>query len=476
MRPRHCRLVLVGTVFTLGLALSPAAQAADLWVDGNATTCADVRSAAEVSDPGRPWCTLQRAATQARAGDVIRVAPATYRGTVRFDRSGTADAPIRIDAAAPGVILDANGAPQALKLMDVSDLVVSGLRVTGGTAQGIWVQGGERVRLTGVEVTGSAGSGLSVRGAVGLALQGSTVTANASAGIIELAGTRDARYVNNVVTDNGLGVASYNGDGIQLGGVGAVVADSMVARNGSSTYEHGIYTGAASSGWRLERNVVRNNAGANVKAAGGPGVVRRNHMTGGRFGLVLADNPVAVTVETNLLDGWAQHLVLLTAGARAARARLLANTIVQAGRSTASGDASALFVVAADELELRNNVIAYAGADGFGISVWVNDPSRLHAFSSDSNWFCARDSRSRHLAWAGSRTTLTGWRTATGHDARTQSSWPPAVDSDGRITSTNWGRGRGRALGLAEDYLGQPLPAFGPVDVGARQEPPPAGV
>jgi len=182
-------LLLVGVTFALGLVLAPAVRAADLWVDANSPTCADVRSATEVTDPARPWCTLQRAATQASAGDVVRVAPATYRGTVRLDRSGTPDAPIRVEATAPGVTIDAAGAAQAIKLMDVSDIVLSGLRVTGGTAQAIWVQGGARVRLTDLEVTASAGAGLSLRGAVGLELQGSTVTANAGAGVIELAGT-----------------------------------------------------------------------------------------------------------------------------------------------------------------------------------------------------------------------------------------------------------------------------------------------
>ena len=209
-------------------------------------------------------------------------------------------------------------------------------------------------------------------------------------------------------------------------------------------------------------------AGANLKAAGGPGVVRRNRMTGGLFGLVLSDNPVPVDVELNVLEGWAQHLVLLTAGSSPARGRLWANTIVQNGRSTSSGDASAVFVLAAASLELRKNLICFQGSSSLGVSVMVNDPARLGSLSSNANWLCARDGGSRHLGWGGSRVALTTWRTVTGQDDRSVTSWAPSFDADQRVTSTNWGRGRGDWLGLSSDFGGAPVSA-GSVDIGAWQ-------
>jgi hypothetical protein len=132
--------------------------------------------------------------------------------------------------------------------------------------------------------------------------------------------------------------------------------------------------------------------------------------------------------------------VLLTTGRTPARGRLWANTVVQYGRSTNSGDASAVFVIAATSLELRDNLLCYAGADSLGVGLWVNDPARLGSLVSDTNWVCARDALSRHLAWAGHR-----------------------------VTSTNWGRGRGSDLGLLEDFAGAPLPSQGPMDIGAFQ-------
>jgi hypothetical protein len=390
---------------------------------------------------------------------------------VRFDTSGTPDAPIRVVADEPGVTIDAAGAPQAIKLMNVSDVQLSGLRVTGAASQGIYAQGGARVRLDGLDLSSNTGTGLTVNGAAQLTLQSSTVSGNGGAGVFELAGTTGARYADNTINDNGLGAAVYNGDGIQLGGTGATVSGNTITNNGSSTYEHGIYAGAQSSGWTIERNTLADNAGANVKAAGGPGDITRNRLTNGRYGLVLSDNPVPVDVEHNIIAGRAQHLVFLTAGATAAQARLWANTVVQSGRSTASGDASAVFVNAATSLELRDNLLSYSGADSFGVALWVNDPSRLGRLVSDTNWFTARDAQSRHLAWAGSRTTLAGWRASSGQDARSLSSWAPQFDAQLRVTSTNWGRGRGDNLGLAQDYAGTPLPAAGPVDIGAYQGP-----
>jgi hypothetical protein len=453
---------------TLVAALPATAGAADLWVGGGRTECSDALTAAEVSTSARTWCTLGRATAQARPGDTVHVLAATY-GPVRFDTSGTPAAPIRVVAAEPGVTIDAAGAPQAIKLMNVSDVQLSGLRVTGAASQGVYAQGGARVGLTGLDISSNPGSGLTVNGAAQLTLQSSTVSANGSAGVRELAGTTGARYSDDVISGNGLGTDVYNGDGIQLGGTGAVVSSNTIANNGSSTYEHGIYAGASSSGWTIDRNTLADNAGANVKAAGGPGVVVRNRLTNGRYGVVLSDNPVPVDVEHNVIEGRAQHLVFLTAGATAAQARLWANTIVQSGRSTTSGDASAVFVNAATSLELRDNLLSYDGADALGVALWVNDPSRLGRLVSDTNWFTARDAQSRHLAWAGSRTTLAGWRAQSGQDPRSLSSWAPLFDAQRRVTSTNWGRGRGDNLGLGQDYAGTPLPAAGPVDIGAYQ-------
>ena len=109
------------------------------------------------------------------------------------------------------------------------------------------------------------------------------------------------------------------------------------------------------------------------------------------------------------------------------------------------------------------------GGRPLGVGLWVNDPGRLGSLVSDTNWVCARDASSRHFAWAGHRTDLAGWRTSSGQDARSLTSWAPQFDAQQRVTSTNWGLARGDDLGLLEDFAGTPLPAGARVDIGAFQ-------
>ncbi|MEA2320412.1 MAG: hypothetical protein QOD81_262 [Solirubrobacteraceae bacterium] len=440
------------------------AAGAELWVDGGHPRCSDAQ---ERGDPGAPFCSLQRAAARAVPGDTVHIAPGRYRGTVRPARGGAPGAPIRFVADAPGVVLDAAGAPNAVKLVGTGDVHLVGVRVTGGLNQGVWVERADRVRLEGVTVSGNAGTGVQIKSGAGTHVVASELSGNGRAGLLELAAARGTKVTDSVITGNGRDGAPYNGDGIQLGGVGAQVTGSVISDNGDSPYEHGIYTGAGSAGWRVYDNVLTGNAGANIKAAG-VGEITGNRLTDGRYGLVLSDNPGRVLVRQNLIGGRAQHLVFLTSGATAARGALLQNTIVQSGRSTSSGDASALFVLAADDLELRNNLVAYTGANAAGVSLWINDPARVGRLVSDTNWWAANDGRSRHLGYGGARVSLADWRRRTGQDARSFTSWSPGVDADLRVTSRNWGAGRGENLGLLADVMGLPRATSGPVDVGAH--------
>lgn len=465
------RLRLVaGLALALPALASSPAHAADRWVDGGNPTCSDTRTADQVTSSTTPWCTLVPAAAQAHAGDTVRILAAVYSGTLRPLNSGTTTAPIRFVAAEPDVVLDAAGAANAVKLIGVSDIALDGMAIRGGTAQGVWIDSAPRAALTQLDVRANPGAGIEVKATSGLIVDHATIADNGSAGILELAGTAGARYTSDTVTGNGIGGSAYNGDGIQLGGTGALVSGCTIAGNGDpGPYEHGIYTASGSSGWTIEHSQLSNNGGANIKAMGGPGVVRLDRITNGRYGIVLSDNPVPVTVEHDVIDGYAQHLVFLTAGTTAARARLWSNTIVQSGRSTSAGDASAVFVNAADSLELRDNLLCYSNLDALGVALWVNDATRLGSLASDTNWACATDTHGRQFAWNGSRTTLAGWRTASGQDARSLASTPPSFDADERVTSANLGADGGDPLGLAVDYAGTPLPTSGPVDIGAYQ-------
>lgn len=470
MRRASRLLVLLVVATMLVLALRPPGRVRSataepaLWVDGANAACSDAQ--ARVLDPTRPYCTVARAAAVVAAGDTVRIEPGRYAGVVRPAQGGTPLGPVRFVADAPGVVLDAAGAANAVRLIGTGDVRVEGLEITGGANQGVWIEAADRVVLDHVRVRANAGAGVQIKSGSGTIVTASALEGNARAGLLELSGARSTTVLDSVVTGNGRDGLPYNGDGLQLGGSGAEVARSDISGNGDSQYEHGIYTAAAATGYRLHDNRLVGNAGANIKAAG-TGQITGNRIMDGRWGLVLSDNPERVAVVQNVIGGSAQHLVFLTAGTTSARALLWQNTIAQRGRSTAAGDASAIFAVAADDLELRDNLVAYTGADAAGVSIALNDMTRVGRLVSDTNWWTANDGQSRHLALNGSRVTLATWRARTGQDLRSLTSWAPIFDAELRVTSTNWGVHRGDNLGLATDFAGQARAATGPVDIGA---------
>lgn len=353
---------------------------------------------------------LTSALASAAPGDVLRLAPGTYRGTFRPTVSGTAASPIRLVAAAPGVVLDGGTAANTLKLISVGHWSLQGLTITGGASQAVWIESTQDVTLDGVTVTASPGVGVELKHTAGTTIQHATLTANGSAGVLELAGTTGTRILANDIERNGIGHATYNGDGIQLGGTGALVSGNTLVRNGDpGPYEHGVYTAAAATGWTLSDNTISDSGGADIKAQGS-GTVAGNRLTNGMYGLVLASNPAPVQVTGNTLSGRAQHLVFLTDGARAA---LSSDTIRQSGRSTSSGEASAIFVKAAGSLSVSHTTACYDNADDLGVGLWINAAAAVGSLSLSGNTYCSHDARGRSTAYNGSRVAPATWVAAT---------------------------------------------------------------
>jgi Right handed beta helix region len=354
---------------------------------------------------------LTAAGTQAVAGDQVRIAPGVYRGTFRPTVSGTAALPIRLVASAPGVVLDAGGAANAVKLISVRSWRLEGITITGGTNQGAWLDATQDIQFHNVTVQGNPGAGVQLKNAATTTLANSTVAGNGSAGVLELVGSTGTRITGNRIESNGTGGSVYNGDGIQLGGTGALVSGNTITGNGAlGLYEHGVYAAAAATGWTIADNDITASGGANIKASGG-GVVRDNRLTGGMYGLVLAANPSPVDVTGNTLTGRAQHLVFVTTGARA---RLTGNTVRQAGRSAASGDASAIFVKEAVSLAVSTTLACYDNADDLGVGFWINEAAKIGSLTLNANSYCSQDTRGRDVAYNGSRVTPAAWRSATG--------------------------------------------------------------
>lgn len=470
---RQRRLARVLPVVGLALlATSPAARAATLFVDGAQAACSDSRPATQTTALA-PWCSLAPAAGQAQPGDTVQVSPGVYRGTFRPLASGTAASPIRVTATAPGVVLDAAGAANAIKLIAIGGWSFEGMTITGAINQGVWMDSTHDIALRAVTVTANPGVGVQLKAAAGTIVTGSTISANGSAGVLESVGSSGTQITANQIIRNGRGGATFNGDGIQFAGTGDVVTGNTITGNGDpGIYEHGVYAAAASSAWTIAGNVISGSGGANIKASG-TGTIRGNRLTDGTYGIVLAANPSPVDVIENVITGSAQHLVFTTTGARG---RLLQDTVHQIGRSTLTGDASAIFLSEATSIEIRNTLACYDNPDDLGVALWINNATKVLGVTGDTNWLCSDDARLRHVAYNGSRVDAAAWRSATGADARSVFSGPPTFDADGRPLAPLLGAGIGDPLAeVITDFAGVPWPVAGARDAGAyRLDPGPS--
>ena len=451
------------------LAIPGVAQAADVYVNPARAGCSDSATAVVASDASTPWCSLTPAGRLARPGDVVHVAAATYAAQFRPVASGTSTAAITYQADG-AVTIGGPAGVVSVMLVGVHDVVLRGVTVLAAAPQAVWIDSAARVVLDGDTVTNSAGTGVQVKAGTSVTITNSRLINNSRAGFLEMAQATGTTLSASTVSGNGKDGQQYNGDGVGLNGSGGFVVDNTISGNGDGVgFEHGIYAGATANGYLIARNQIGNNAGADIKAAGGPGVVADNRLTSSMFGLVLSDNPAFVTVEYNLVQGRFQHGILVTTGATAARAQLWNNTVQQTGRSTSSGNASAVFVVSAAQLEVRNNLFAYTNPDLLGSAFLLNDRTLVGSFVADTNWYASPDPNQLRVAWNGARVTFANWRSLSGQDGASLTSAPPAFTADGRVASANLGAAKGTALGLTHDLVGTPLPALAPPDMSAFQ-------
>jgi hypothetical protein len=187
MRRPARRLFAVPASFATLAALVPGGDVAlpdrapALWVDATSPACSDTQ--ARVLDPAHPYCSVARAASQVVEGDTVRVAPGRYPGTVRPARGGTPDAPVRFVADGPGVVLDAAGAANAIKLIATGDVQFTGFEVTGAVNQGVWVERSDRIVLDHVAVRANPGAGVQIMSGTGTTAARALITQNAICGL-----------------------------------------------------------------------------------------------------------------------------------------------------------------------------------------------------------------------------------------------------------------------------------------------------
>lgn len=265
-----------------------------------------VSPAGSDANPGTaaaPWRTIAKAVASAPAGSTIVVRAGTY-GPISIGRSHLTI------LAATGEQPVVSGGSTAIAITG-DDVTIRGLRVTGASAQGIWVDGASDVVLESLRVDRNSGHGIQVIRSTGVHVLDSTVNANTMSGIRELDDTTGGRYVGNTVADNGHDGQPYNGDGILLQGSGGLVSGNTIVRNGDhSTYEHGVYAAAIATGYVISGNVLDGNAASGIKA-GGSGTVKDNVIGGSVRGVVFAGTGGIVKVTGNRIDA-ATYAILVT--------------------------------------------------------------------------------------------------------------------------------------------------------------------
>jgi hypothetical protein len=453
--------LLVATL--IGAVPAPALAAGrTIWVDPASRRghCSDHRARAQVS-ARRPVCSLAGAARAAVAGDTVRVGRATYHQTLVPLRSGTPRRPIRW-LAERGTVLDARGRGSGINVRGRHDLAFDGFTVTRAGRQGVWVQNSARVTLTHLVVRGNRGAGIQLRGTSLVTVRGSSVIGNFLAGIQELGGTRYTRILANRISGNGKARASFNGDGVQLAGHGARVSGNVIEANGTNpTWEHGIYASVRASGYLIDHNRLRGNAGANIKAQGS-GTVRYNTMRGGRLAMYVSSNSGGgLSVFYNVASGaYADAVVVGTGG----RVRIWNNTLVNSS-TTAKAQPTALLVSNALALDLRNNLLVTKGGDGRAVAIPA--PGRLRTLRADHNWYTTPDT-ALPTAFGQHSLSIDDWRAATHQDGSTILTPPPALTADARPVGDNPGAGAGMPLGFAHDVANEPVPSSNP-SIGAYQ-------
>jgi len=233
---------------------SPSASKSDFYVsasgnDANSGTLA------------RPWKTINRAALQIKAGDVVHVAPGEYRGNVKTSVNGNAGARIRF-------ISDKQGAA----------------RIVGGSGEAAWQNKGNYVDVMGFDVTGGNANGIENL-ASNVRILGNTVhdilalcSPNGGSGII------NAEYTTH---DNDIGFNfvhdiraparcnKRHGVGIYQTNLRGHVYNNVSIHNGSV----GIQLWHAANAVVVANNMTLNNAGPGIVIGAGdsPGGIINDH-------------------------------------------------------------------------------------------------------------------------------------------------------------------------------------------------------
>jgi hypothetical protein len=271
---------------------------------------------------GASACTITAAERVAQPGDHVTVAAGAYPPT-RLTASGTTTDPIVV--AADGAVTIAGNARAELNLTGVHDVVVSGISITGGSLQGVWIDAAARVSLVGVSVIRSGGHGVQVNASTAVTIATSRVSKNRLAGIMETGADSHSSYLDDHVAHNGSGGSRYLGSGIELAGVDSRIIGGLIKDNGiSRLYEHGVYVASVASGWLIKDATITGSSGADVKAGGSAGAIVGSTLGSARLGVYAIGRGITLSGDT--VRGAFHEGLVIAAGSTVISRSIVANS------------------------------------------------------------------------------------------------------------------------------------------------------
>ena len=293
--------LVLAAVGVLGTATAGTAAEALLYVDRANPGCSD----AGPGSAATPFCTIDRAASVAVAGQTVEVAAGTYAEEVIVDNSGTSTAPIVFRPAAGATVTVGGGRSHGFTIVGRSYVQVRGFSVVDTTADGISVKSSQSITLADNEVTGSGAPtstdhavGIYLESTSGSVLSGNRLHHNSDRGIYlnlsnnntisanvsysnareytrEASGMHIYRSNGNTIMGNVTYSNEDSGINIYQTSSNNLIVNNLTYNNG----DHGIDVSQSTTGNRLIGNTVYKNVTAGLNAEGGAtGTVFENNV------------------------------------------------------------------------------------------------------------------------------------------------------------------------------------------------------
>ncbi len=96
---------------------------------------------------GKPWKTIQKAASQVQPGDLVSINAGTYNGPITINRAGTAAAPIVFRANGAVTVEGSGSERDAIFITHANYVTVDGLRVQHATRAGLRIDFSDHVTV-----------------------------------------------------------------------------------------------------------------------------------------------------------------------------------------------------------------------------------------------------------------------------------------------------------------------------------------